>query len=159
MLEVQRAHDHGRDTGTSQHELHRLFRIKPTRRKSLLDEHADSPLIGFGDHGFVRLIFDRRREEVLLSVSEAFRQRSLQERGVVEGVVECARPLDDTELSDLAADLGQRLGKQVSLTTRPNSELVGGVRVIVGASMIDQSVQGRLDGLRRRLQEARLSVG
>jgi len=108
---------------------------------------------------FVRLCFDRRREEVLLSVSEAFRQRNLAERGVVEGVVECARPLDAAELSDLAADLGRRLGKEVSLRAQSNPELVGGVRVIVGASMIDQTVQGRLEGLRHRLQAARLTVG
>lgn len=108
---------------------------------------------------FVRLIFDRRREEVLLSVSAAFRQRSLEERGVVEGVVECSRPLDAAELGELEADLGQRLGKQVSLSTRPNPELVGGVRIIVGASMIDRSVQGRLEGLRHRLQAARLPIG
>ena len=108
---------------------------------------------------FVRLCFDRRREEVLLSVSEAFRQRSLAESGVVEGVVECARPLDAGELSDLASTLGTRLGKTVSLSTRLNPELVGGVRIFVGASMIDQTVQGRLEGLRQRLQATRLTVG
>lgn len=108
---------------------------------------------------FVRLLFDRRREAVLLSVSAAFRQRSLTERGVVEGVVECARPLDPAELSDLAATLSARLGKQVSLETRSNPSLVGGVRITVGASMIDRSVRGRLEGLRHRLQTARLPSG
>jgi len=108
---------------------------------------------------FVRLIFDRRREEVLLSIAEAFRQRSLEERGVVEGVVESSRPLNTAELIELASSLGARLGKQVSLSTRSNPELVGGVRIFVGASMLDHSVQGRLEGLRNRLEAVQLTTG
>ena len=44
----------------------------------------------------------------------------------------------------------------MTLTGRVDPDLVGGVRVFVGTSMIDQSLQGRMDGLRRRMMEARL---
>jgi len=105
---------------------------------------------------FVNALFDKHREEVLRDVAQAFRQRLLEERGEVEGVVESARPMDASELTQLAASLGARVGKHVILENRIAPDLVGGIRVFVGASMIDYSVQGRMDGLRRKLLDARL---
>jgi len=105
---------------------------------------------------FVSLLFERRREEVLVQIGAAFEQRLLEERGAAKGVVKSARPLESAELEALGRDLSKRLGKDVTLTGRVTPELVGGVRVFVGTSMIDQSLQGRMDGLRRRMMEARL---
>jgi F-type H+-transporting ATPase subunit delta len=104
----------------------------------------------------VSLLLDKRREEVLLQLAEAFRQRMLVERGAVEGVVESARPLAPAEVTSLAQALGKDLGKEVLLASRSNPELIGGVRVVFGARMLDRSVQGRLEGLRGRLLAARL---
>jgi F-type H+-transporting ATPase subunit delta len=92
-------------------------------------------------------------------VADAFRAKRLEREGVVEGVLECPRPLDASELESLATSLGARLGKRVSLSARLNPDLVGGVRVFVGARMLDRSVQGRLEGLRRKMLAARLPVG
>ncbi len=105
---------------------------------------------------FVRLLFDRRREEVLLQMGTAFEERLMRERGEVRGVVESARALSPEDLASLGRSLSTRVGKTVTLTGRVNPELVGGVRVFVGTRMIDQSVHGRLDGLRRRLMDAPL---
>lgn len=105
---------------------------------------------------FVQLCITRRRTEVLEHVAEAFRQRVLTERGVVEGVVESPRELGSSELGRLQETLAKRLGKEVLLTSRVNEELVAGVRVYVGSNMIDQSVQGRLEDLRKKLEAAPL---
>jgi len=107
---------------------------------------------------FVKLSLEKRREEVLRHLAVAFNRRVLTEQGAVEGYVESARPLDAAQLSEIASAMGKQLGKDVRLTGRVNPDLVGGVRVFVGARMIDYSVQGRLDGLRRKLMEARLPV-
>jgi len=48
------------------------------------------------------LLFDKRREQVLEGLPEAFRQRRLRERGAVEGEVATARPLDAADLDALA---------------------------------------------------------
>jgi F-type H+-transporting ATPase subunit delta len=105
---------------------------------------------------FVRLLFEKGRVGVLEHLEAAFRARRLEHEGAVEGHVESARQLDDAQVTSLAAAMGARLGKQVTLEQRVNADLVGGVRVFVGANMIDQSVQGRLEGLRRKMVDARL---
>lgn len=105
---------------------------------------------------FVDLVFDKGREAVLLEVGEAFRQRRLDESGTVEGVVESARPLEGAEVDRLATHLGTRLGKTVHLENRVRADLIGGFRVTVGSSMIDATVQGRLEDLKERLMTAPL---
>jgi len=107
---------------------------------------------------FVALVFDKRREEVLRHLGEAFRRRLLLERNAAEGVAESARPLAESELAELARALGTRLSKTVTLTNRILPELLGGVRVTVDNRMIDASVRGRLEGLRKHLAEAPLPL-
>ena len=108
---------------------------------------------------FVQLCFQRRRREVLEDIAVAFRQRVLTERGAIEGVVESPRALGSDELGRLKETLASRLGKEVILTSRVNEDLVAGVRVFAGSNMIDQSVQGRLEDLRKKLEAAPLPVG
>ncbi len=111
-------------------------------------------------HAFTRnlvnLLLDKNREEVFKGLAAGFKRLALEERGEVEGVVESPRPLDTAEISRLAAAVGRRLGKRMILTTRIAPELVGGVRVIAANRMIDASVQGRLESLRRRMMDVRL---
>lgn len=104
----------------------------------------------------VHLLLDRGREEVLRGLRAAMTRKSLEQRGVVTGVVESARPIGRPELDAIAASVGARLGKKVELENRIVPELVGGVRVIAANRMIDSSVQGRLEGLRRRLMDVKM---
>ena len=105
---------------------------------------------------FVGLAFDRGREEVLVGLAAAFRQRILADAGEVEGFVETARPMEPAELARVATDFGRVLGQKLILKNRVVPELIGGARVIAGNRMLDGSVSGRLDALRRRLQEVPL---
>ena len=103
---------------------------------------------------FVRLLFQKGREPVLLSLAETFRQRLLREASAVEGVVETARPLDGAEIDRLAEELSRRLTKKVYLENALVPELLGGFRVKVGHSMFDRSIAGRLEKLREGMSNA-----
>lgn len=106
---------------------------------------------------FVQLLFERRREAVLLGAGAAFRRRFLESRGAVEGIVQSARALPADELADLRGALGKLLKKDVLLTNEVEPALVGGVRILVDNRLLDQSVRGRLAGLRRTLLETRIA--
>ena len=105
---------------------------------------------------FVGVLFDKQREEVLLGLGAAFHKLRLEAAGQIEGVVETARPLAQAELDSLALTLGKQFGKELLLTNKLVPELVGGARVLAGNRMIDYSVQGRLEALRRKLMDAPL---
>jgi F-type H+-transporting ATPase subunit delta len=107
---------------------------------------------------FVGLLFDRRREHVLVGLPAAFRRLRLEQTGAIEGTVESARALGASELDSLASALGARLGKTVHLENRVDPDLIGGFRVFIGSRLLDRSVAGRIDGLRTRLMNAPLPV-
>lgn len=107
----------------------------------------------------LRLVFERRRLEVLRELGAAFRRLALADRGAVEGVAESARPLSSGDLAELAVSVGSRLAKQVILENRVAPDLIAGVRVFVDNKLIDQSALGRLDLLRRRMLAAPVGSG
>jgi len=121
-------------------------------RKGFLAEATSSATETF--RNFVDLVFDKRRDEVLRGLGEGFRQRDLAAAGVVEGVVTSARPLASGELAELTVGLGAKLGKEVRLTNEIDTSLIAGVRVTVDNRMVDHSVAGRFDGLRRKMLAA-----
>lgn len=105
---------------------------------------------------FVKLLFERRRQEVLRHIGEAFKRKVYAETGRVEGVVETARQLPDDTMRSIEAAVGKRLGKTVVLTQESKPELIAGVRVVVGARLFDATVQGRLQSMRETLLGASL---
>lgn len=105
---------------------------------------------------FVKLLFARRRQEVLRGIGEAFKRKVYAETGRVEGVVETPRELPQEDLDALQTAVGARLGKTVVLRQETRPELIAGVRVIVGARLFDSTVKGRLDSMRERLLSAPL---
>lgn len=124
-------------------------------RLALLDkaQATSSPTV----KKFVRLLYSKGREQVLVELGEAFRAKLLTEAGAVEGVVESARPLPAAEIARLATKLAQRLGKRVHLDNTVNPDLIGGFRVRVGSQMLDQSVSGRLERLRGQMLKVPLT--
>jgi F-type H+-transporting ATPase subunit delta len=102
----------------------------------------------------VNLLLDKRREGVLAGLALAFHLRELEERGAVQGVVESARALDASDVERLSAAIGARLGKELLLENRIVPELIGGARVLAANRLVDMSVQGRLEGLRRKMMDA-----
>jgi len=125
------------------------------RKKRLLAE-----LSGADEYvtNLVALLFDRRREEVLVQLAPAFRRLELQSANTVEGQVESARPLPAEVLAAMGRELKSVLGKEVLLENRIVPELLGGTRVTVSNRMIDYSVAGRLESLRRAMLEAPLTA-
>jgi len=103
---------------------------------------------------FVGLVLDKRRVEVLRHLGAAFHRRDLTERGAAEGLVESARPLEAGEIARLATALGARLQLELVLKNRIVPELIGGLRVVVESKMLDASVAGRLDGMKKHLLAA-----
>ena len=105
---------------------------------------------------FVNLLLDKNREEVLRGLADAWKRLALEERGAAEGRVESARPLEAAEIERLAAALSKTIGRTLVLENKLVPTLVGGARVFAQNRMIDWSVAGRLESLRRKMLDARL---
>ena len=60
-------------------------------------------------------------------------------------------PLDDQERELIAQRLQRRFGKVIEIHSEVDPEILGGVVARVGAQLLDGSVRGGLERLRRRL--------
>jgi len=105
---------------------------------------------------FANLLLDKGREGVLRGLADAWRRLALDERGEAEGRLESARPLDAAELQRVSVALSKSVGRTLVLENKVVPSLLGGARVIARNRMIDWSVQGRLEALRRAMLDARL---
>lgn len=105
---------------------------------------------------FVKLLFERRRQDVLFGIGEAFKRKVYAETGRIEGTVETPRELPDEDLRALEIAVGKRLGKTVVLSQVSKPELIAGVRVVVGAHLFDSTVKRRLETMRSKLMAAPL---
>lgn len=132
--------------------------LHPAKPQVVRRAAVEEGLVGASEtlRSFVGLLFDKRREAVLAGFGEAFRLRLLDAAGVVEGIVHSPRPLGSGELAELTVSLGARLGKEVRLKNQIDPALIAGVRVIVDSRMIDCSVSGRFEGIKRRMLNAAL---
>ena len=65
--------------------------------------------------------------------------------------VTVAKPLDDQRRAALQAALEQATGKQLELQVVVDESVVGGVRAVVGDTVLDGSLARRLDQIRTRV--------
>ncbi len=100
---------------------------------------------------FLVLLVDRRREDVLANIYVEFLTLANQARNVLPVEVRSAVPLTEPELEALAASLYRRTGKQPVLELRLDPELLGGIVIRMGDTVIDGSVAGKLRQVRAKL--------
>lgn len=79
-------------------------------------------------------------------------------RGELKVVAETAQVLDSKNAATLATGLGKALNKQVHLETKHAPELLGGVRLTLGNTMIDYSVESAMNRLSHSLKSTQLGA-
>jgi F-type H+-transporting ATPase subunit delta len=103
---------------------------------------------------FLAILAERDRLDEVGGIAEAMREMINRQRGIVTAEVTTAVPLDP-ELERvvqqrLAAHL-QRRPDQITVHSRVDPSIIGGVVARIGDQVIDDSVRGRLERLRRAL--------
>lgn len=128
--------------------------IPGARKKALLKTvfgEQVGPLTG----RFLDLVVDRRRETILHDIHAEFHRLANEARNILPVGVISATPLTDAEHDALAAALAKRTGKRVVLNVEIQPEILGGLMLRMGDTVIDGSVRSRLEQLRERLLSGR----
>ncbi len=97
---------------------------------------------------FLRAVIDNGRLSVLPEIADQFRALKNAQSGSSDATVYSAFALDAAALADLSATLEKRFGKKLNLTVELQSDLIGGVRVVVGDEVLDTSVKARLEQMK-----------
>ena len=121
----------------------------PEKKRSVLAELL--PGVPAEVTNFFAILAHRDRLDLLPEISVAFRRLVNEYREIAVADVTTAIPIDESQRTLIATRLGQRLGKRVVVEARVDPSILGGVIAQVGDDVIDGSVRGRLERLRRTL--------
>ena len=97
---------------------------------------------------FFKLIARNRRLIEALNMVKAFRSIAARARGEVAAEVSSATPLSLSQIAELKQTLKASVGKDVTLSTRVDPSLLGGLVVKLASRMIDSSLKTKLAGLK-----------
>ena len=101
---------------------------------------------------FLNVLADNKRLPLLPEIAEQYEAARAEEEKTLDVEVISALPLSGEQETRLADALRQKFERDVALTSRVDQELVGGVIVRAGDTVIDGSVRGRLEKLAETLQ-------
>lgn len=135
-------------------ELARVLKspVVPRDKKSAVVESLVKPRVAELTYRFVELLIEKKREEQLADMLDAYRALRDEQEGIVEADVRAARPLSGEERSRLEDAVGRMAGEpNVRLNLERHPDLIGGVVVRVGDTVYDGSVRHQLASLHERL--------
>jgi F-type H+-transporting ATPase subunit delta len=100
-------------------------------------------------HGknFIKVLVEYDRLSVLPAISSAFEELKAQDEGTLDAQIISAVKLNAAETKELVKKLEAKFGKKVAATVSVDSEIIGGIKIIVGDTVIDASVKAQLQNL------------
>ena len=84
----------------------------------------------------------------------SFRQRLLDHQNVVRAEVTTAVPLSADLARDIERSLARATGRTVSMSTRIDPSIIGGIVARVGGTVYDGSITNHLQRMKQRLEES-----
>lgn len=100
---------------------------------------------------FLQKLVDNRRQNMIPAIATEYFNLVDEAEGRVHARVTVARPVDEAGESAIARELSRALGKTVVPHLTVDPEILGGVVVRVGDTVMDGSVRRRLQSLRGQL--------
>ena len=101
---------------------------------------------------FVNLLSENGRLSLLPVIAKLFALYQQKEEGIQEGVVFSAYPLSGDQLSALQPELESIFKTKLRLSSLQSPDLIGGIRVVVGDRVFDDTVFGHVTALSTKLQ-------
>jgi F-type H+-transporting ATPase subunit delta len=100
-------------------------------------------------HGqnLIKTLVEYGRLSILPAISSAFEELKAEDEGSIDAQIVAAAKPTVAVTKDLVKKLEAKFGKKVTATVTVDPEIIGGMKIIVGDTVIDASVKGQLQNL------------
>ncbi|MGB4812931.1 MAG: F0F1 ATP synthase subunit delta [Methylophilaceae bacterium] len=95
----------------------------------------------------IKVLVEYRRLAILPAITNAFEELKAQDEGTLDAQIIAAAKPSDAEVKGLIKRLEVKFGKKVEASVTVDPEIIGGIKIIVGDTVIDASVKGQLQSL------------
>jgi F-type H+-transporting ATPase subunit delta len=103
---------------------------------------------------FLELLIENHRMPVIFRVRKQFEALWDREHRLLPVEVTSAVELDPEEVEELGRKVREQTGQNVELTSRVDPDILGGIVLRVGNSILDASIRNSLNQLRREVAKA-----
>jgi F-type H+-transporting ATPase subunit delta len=104
---------------------------------------------------FLKLLLDKKRFNIFLEVAEYLREK-YSHHGQIDVLLKTAFPLELELIKKIEEALKNKFKKDLRFYIDLDGDLLGGVQVVIGNTIIDGSVKKRLHDLREKLITVRM---
>jgi ATP synthase F1 delta subunit len=103
---------------------------------------------------FLRLLIEKHRMPVIFRIRHEFERLWEHENRLLPVEITSAIELDPATTEELGRTIGERAGRNVTLAAHVDPDILGGIVLRVGNSILDASIRNRLEQLRRQVARA-----
>ena len=98
------------------------------------------------------MLAERDRLVLLSDLLASYRDRLMDYRQVARAEVTTATPIDPTRVQAIQSGLAKTTGRTVTVSTKVDPSIIGGIVARVGSTVYDASVARQLERMRTRLE-------
>src|ERR1700676_664473 len=102
---------------------------------------------------FLELLIENHRMPVIFRIRQEYERLWEEENRMLPVQITSAIALDEATTESLGRTIGERAGRKVALAARVDPDILGGIIVRVGNSILDASIRNRLEQLRRHVAQ------
>jgi len=129
--------------------------IPAARKRGVLQELLPKLSLSTPVAKLLMLLADRDRLALFPDLLDVFRRRLMEHQQVIEAENTTAAPLAPERQAQLQQELSKVTGRRVTMTTRVDPAIIGGIVTRIGTTVYDGSLASQLTKMRERLVSAR----
>jgi F-type H+-transporting ATPase subunit delta len=114
-----------------------------------LVEDADETVLNF-----LELLVEKHRTPLVFRIRRAYDELWEEEHRLLNVEVTSAVELDPSVIEQIGDRIGQQTDRKVELSSTVDPDILGGIVLRVGNSILDASIRNRLEQLRRQVAKA-----
>jgi ATP synthase F1 delta subunit len=103
---------------------------------------------------FLELLVEKHRMPALFRIRRVYDELWEHENKLLPVEITSAVELDDEIAKRIGDQIGEQTGQRVELTKTVDPDIIGGLVLRVGNSILDASIRNRLDNLRKNVAKA-----
>jgi F-type H+-transporting ATPase subunit delta len=92
----------------------------------------------------IKLLIEYKRLAMLPLVTTIFEELKAQDEGLMTAEITSASKLDGAQIKNLVARLEAKFKSKIEVHVTTDPTIIGGIKVVVGDTVIDASVRGQL---------------
>ncbi|PHV69859.1 ATP synthase F1 subunit delta [Sporanaerobium hydrogeniformans] len=120
--------------------------------EKVFSNQVDGPIVGL-----LVLLVKKNRQRFLVQVLEAFLEMVKKQAGIIKATVTSAVQLTESQVDTIKVKLEASTNSKIELETIIDTSIIAGLIIRVGDKVVDASIRGKMQTLKKQLSELRLA--